>query len=84
MTHQGTSVKGNSLIVKGVVALGSVPSHAGKVRGFLEKNLGRCDSISRNKIDYDDIVSSLHDSESQTYIKFILTVFVCLFVVKGF
>ena len=39
MTHQGTSVKGNSLIVKGVVALGSVPSHAGKVRGFLEKIL---------------------------------------------
>lgn len=32
LTHQGTSVKGNSLIVKGVVALGSVPSHAGKVR----------------------------------------------------
>jgi len=31
LTHQGTSVKGNSLIVKGVVALGSVPSHAGKV-----------------------------------------------------
>lgn len=30
LTHQGTSVKGNSLIVKGVVALGSVPSHAGK------------------------------------------------------
>ncbi|CAH3184087.1 unnamed protein product, partial [Porites evermanni] len=33
LTHQGTSVKGNSLIVKGLVALGSVPSHAGKVRG---------------------------------------------------
>ncbi|CAH3188145.1 unnamed protein product [Porites lobata] len=31
LTHQGTSVKGNSLIVKGVVALGSVPSHAGKI-----------------------------------------------------
>ncbi|CAH3184085.1 unnamed protein product [Porites evermanni] len=30
LTHQGTSVKGNSLIVKGLVALGSVPSHAGK------------------------------------------------------
>ncbi|CAH3181574.1 unnamed protein product [Porites lobata] len=35
LTHQGTSVKGNSLIVKGVVALGSVPSHAGKVRDSL-------------------------------------------------
>ena len=34
LTHQGTSVKGNSLIVKGVVAIGSVTSHAGKV-GFL-------------------------------------------------
>ena len=32
-------MKGNSLIVKGVVALGSVPSHAGKVRGFSEKIL---------------------------------------------
>ncbi|RMX48106.1 hypothetical protein pdam_00002687 [Pocillopora damicornis] len=31
LAHQGTSVKGNSLIVKGVIALGSVPSHAGKV-----------------------------------------------------
>ena len=78
-------MKGNSLIVKGVVALGSVPSHAGKVRGCLEKNLSRCDSIARYKVEYDDIISSLHDSESQTYIKFILTVFfVCLFVVKGF
>ena len=35
LAHQGTSVKGNSLIVKGVIALGSVPSHAGKVRGDL-------------------------------------------------
>ena len=32
-------MKGISLIVKGVVALGSVPSHAGKVKGFLEKIL---------------------------------------------
>ena len=32
-------MKGNSLIVKGVVALGSVPFHAGKVRDFLEKIL---------------------------------------------
>ena len=32
LTHQGTIVKVNSLVVKGVVALGSVPSHAGKVR----------------------------------------------------
>ena len=32
-------MKGNSLIVKVVVALGSVPSHAGNVRGFLEKIL---------------------------------------------
>ena len=32
-------MKGNSLIVKGVMALGSVPSHAGKVRVFLEKIL---------------------------------------------
>ena len=32
-------MKGNSLIVKGVVALGSVPSHAGKVRGILENIL---------------------------------------------
>ena len=32
--HQGTTIKGNSLIVKGVVALGTVPSHAGKVRFF--------------------------------------------------
>ncbi|XP_044184398.1 structural maintenance of chromosomes flexible hinge domain-containing protein 1-like [Acropora millepora] len=30
LTHQGTIVKVNSLVVKGVVALGSVPSHAGK------------------------------------------------------
>lgn len=30
LTHQGTTVKVNSLIVKGVVALGSVSSHAGK------------------------------------------------------
>ena len=31
-------MKGNSLIVKGVVALGSVPSHAGKVRDFWKKS----------------------------------------------
>ena len=66
-------MKGNSLIVKGVVALGSsswfFPCR--KDEGFFGKNLGQCDLISRNRIEYDDIISSLHDSESQTYIEFI-------------
>ena len=31
LSHSGTSVKGNSLIVKGVTAVGAVPSHVGKV-----------------------------------------------------
>ena len=30
ITHEGTQIKGNSLIIKGVTVLGNVPSHTGK------------------------------------------------------